>query len=413
MISPVNNPVAFYVPTRLDQNAFPDHLWPYAAYFLNLLHWKWICWQGDDNGFIRLKHKYITRIIPRAYWAGIRDKLVGRGIVLESRSFESGRKALGFKLAPNYWQVQRIVCTDDKINQRIQKVYREQNQLLPVHRWLVSKLGDLRCDMDQAKRIFGTLHPEPESKFDVDEYRDLLYGCCQRIADGEQTLSVDRFGRVHTPITRLARQLRPCLSVNGQKLVNLDLANSQPLIAGLVASEFYRSRSAAHRLRTRAFGADSNPYFKRKPKCMDRCRDDLNAYMQLCEQGKIYEHFGEDRERVKRMFLTAMYDKSRSRPSHLQDKLVREFPSVAFMLESFKAKDYRRAAHIMQNVESTLFIGCMVRRIMEERPCVPLFTIHDSLMTTPEHVGYVELVIREAFGRLGITPTIRIERYDN
>jgi hypothetical protein len=54
-----------------------------------------------------------------------------------------------------------------------------------------------------------------------------------------------------------------------------------------------------------------------------------------------------------------------------------------------------------------VFIHRVCGRVLEERPGVPLFTIHDSLLTTPEHVGYVRGVIREEFAELGVRVTLK------
>ncbi len=78
------------------------------------------------------------------------------------------------------------------------------------------------------------------------------------LASGDYRATVCRFGRFHTPVTRLPRELRCCLSVGGARLVNVDLANSQPLIFGVLARDWLAGTpSARHRLCHMAFKADS------------------------------------------------------------------------------------------------------------------------------------------------------------
>lgn len=65
----------------------------------------------------------------------------------------------------------------------------------------------------------------------------------------------------------------------------------------------------------------------------------------------------------------------------------------------------------MQHAESSLFIGAVCGRIMREGPSVPILTIHDSLLTTPQYVDYAESVIREEFDKLGVSPRLKEEDY--
>ena len=216
---------------------------------------------------------------------------------------------------------------------------------------------------------------------------------------------------VDTALTSLKKELRTCLKVNGQRLVGLDLANSQPLIAGLVAQQFHRSNKAAVRLRDRIFKDKSNPYHRRHLQQSDTDRLDLKRYIEICEKGQLYESLmenGDDRDRVKCRFLTSMYGKN-NWCDPLKDRLTRLYPSVAGMLTFLKAHDYRHAAHVMQNAEAVIFIHSIADRIRQERPDLPIYTIHDSILTTPDTLDYVRSIILETFERLGVYPLLRPE----
>jgi hypothetical protein len=55
-----------------------------------------------------------------------------------------------------------------------------------------------------------------------------------------------------------------------------------------------------------------------------------------------------------------------------------------------------------------VFICGVCRRVMRERPDLPVFTIHDCIYTVPGGAEYVRGVIVDEFGRLGVRP--RLER---
>ena len=117
---------------------------------------------------------------------------------------------------------------------------------------------------------------------------------------------------------------------------------------------------------------------------------------------------GDDRDQIKRGFLTAMYGKNHWRDP-LKDQLTQLYPSVAGMLTSLKRHNYRHAAHVLQNAEAVIFIHTIADRIRQERPELPIYTIHDSILTVPPAIGYVRAVILDVFDRLGVHPFLRME----
>lgn len=52
-------------------------------------------------------------------------------------------------------------------------------------------------------------------------------------------------------------------------------------------------------------------------------------------------------------------------------------------------------------------INRVCRRIMVEIPEAPIFTIHDSILTTSPYPPSIEAIILEEFQSLGIRPTLR------
>ena len=292
-----------------------------------------------------------------------------------------------------------------------------------------------------AESIIDGMVPSLDTPFTEGEYRALLIEQAQRfnqqIIDGTPELSVCRYGRVHTAITRLPATLRRCLSFDGQPLVGIDLRNSQPLFCGLVAVEAIGSRQSRSRL-MRFKPSAGKPYGRTKEasphtppitigestqvvenkagykSCLADIPD-LAAYLDECEQGKFYDSLmspGEDRGRFKQRFFADVLFGRDNYPSELRDRFSGQYPTVAAMLADLKQKDYRRPSWLMQTGESTLFIGRVCRRLMAGCPNIPLATIHDSFLTTEEHADYVQGVAMEEFARLGVNPTFKRETYD-
>lgn len=425
----------------------PQHL-PGAAWFLNLIHWKWICWRADDDGFVRLKSDYLRRVISRSSLSEIRTVLADAGIIDWDRFYIQGCRSMRYRLREPYQRTRVMDCTDSKLCRKIRKLQRATEQeLLPVHRWLRGRLTLLEFDIQRAESIISGMFPDADSPLEPDEYRNRLLEQAQSLDDqlcfGTPELTVCRFGRVHTATTRLPASLRRCLAFNGQHLVGIDLSNSQPLFAGLAAVDHCSSRSKKERLRkfsppvSNLYGrlrtptTPSPPHSQPPPITMaeksqtvfskgsyESClcdKPDLKEYLIECEQGDFYESLmlpGEERSWIKRRVLIDSFYGEGCYTSPIQERFDAQYPTVAGMLADLKTHDHRRPSWIMQTRESTMFIGQICRRIMVEKPDIPLATIHDSFLTTEQHADYVHAVGMAEFTRLRVTPTFKRETYD-
>ena len=138
------------------------------------------------------------------------------------------------------------------------------------------------------------------------------------------------------------------------------------------------------------------------------------TYLDICEQGQLYETLtepGENRQQTKQRLLVDVLCSDASYPSDVRDRFTSMFPRETSVLRALRSKDDCRSAWILQNVESSIFISRICRRIMSERPDVPVFTTHDCLSTIPRHVEFVESVAKDEFARLNLYPKFAREIY--
>ena len=150
---------------------------------------------------------------------------------------------------------------------------------------------------------------------------------------------------------------------------------------------------------------------------------DYAEYMRVCEAGLFYESLLTESERAKGKaararlkvrFYRVLFGRNKGRSrfrNKLRERFRDRYPTAAAVLKALKARNYRHSSHVLQNFEATVFIYRVCGRIMKEKPDLFVATIHDSILTTPDNVEYVEAVIREEFARLGVTPTLRRESY--
>ena len=409
-----SKPLAFYVPKNLDWEWFAPPDRDYVGYLLNLIRWKWVIWKADARGYSRLSFEYLRKIVPERRLSRILRRLEALGVIDVDARFLAGQQSKGFKLLPDYWQTQRQLCEHPGILAAVNRAYQNEGAAARLQlNAAYPLLNQLDIDLDQAHRIIATLFPNNgETSMPTEEYRAILSNLCQMIADKAHEASVDRYGRFHSLVTRLARPLRCCLTASGQQLVHLDVCNSQPLIAGIVAREYVTSRFKAASLRNRSFLENTpDPYKGGLTGLSTRSGipTDLQAYLELAQAGTLYEAFmqaGADRDTVKRSFLTAMYGQSHWRDA-ISDQLARQFPSITQTLLGLKKVDYRHASRLMQNVEACIFMDRIVRQIRRQQPTLFFTPIHDSILTIPSGTDRVQQVIKNEFAKLGIYPTVK------
>jgi hypothetical protein len=85
------------------------------------------------------------------------------------------------------------------------------------------------------------------------------------------------------------------------------------------------------------------------------------------------------------------------------------FPTITSILDSLKENKKNSVALILQRLESDLFLNNITKYISEADPEIPMFTIHDAILTTPEHVEYVNNIMTEIISNtIGVIPLISI-----
>ena len=90
------------------------------------------------------------------------------------------------------------------------------------------------------------------------------------------------------------------------------------------------------------------------------------------------------------------------------------FPTVYKIFSCIKKGDKTDLPKLLQRIESYIVLDRICLRIAQERPYLPIFTLHDSVITTVGNEGYVEAIMREELTLcIGYTPQFKIERWTN
>lgn len=178
---------------------------------------------------------------------------------------------------------------------------------------------------------------------------------------------VDSYGRYHSPFTNIIKDIRNALLCSGKEVVGYDFANFQPALLTLYA-------------RT---GID-----------FEIPLDERDMYFDICQRGSLYEFIAEHspgrptRKKVKTSFCKMLNmmneDMKRMTVFPVFDEL---FPTYSRIVQEIKKHDHREMTRFLQNVETEVIFGGVVREFMG-RSSVPFFTVHDSIYVerSEEHI---------------------------
>jgi hypothetical protein len=435
------------VPARFDAARHPalKGLADEAHYVLHRIVNLSVTYRHGAGDFVPVGHQTLRTFMQPKAVAVVLAALRRAGAVerdgrfLPRRLDPAGKgKSFGYRLTPAMWAggLRRLEVGKASLAAKVRRhrVTRDgrpvaEAELDPVHRYLLAWLRRTRIDVERAYRIVNA-SPVPLGRrgrtkvavgyaatVEAQRRAAALRCTCDAIAGGEPDVSVCPYGRFHSPVTRLLTEARPCLSVDGQPLVSLDVRNSQVVFFALLllgdartyeADEMYTSKGVmppGHEpVRPRDGGGLGAGWAGLVPA-------DVVRFASLTLAGTIYDHLmaavhEADRKAFKqRFFAEVLYgDPSRHyvRASPLTAVFRKQFPTVwAFVLRQ-KRDGYERLAREMQRRESAFMLHRVCRRLMEHHPAVPVLTIHDSVLTTRPHVGLVRRVMREEFERLGV-----------
>lgn len=258
----------------------------------------------------------------------------------------------------------------------------------------------------------------------------------EKIESGNYTPSIDTSaGRLHSPLTQLKSELRQFLSYNGKKLIAIDVKNSQPYLSTILLNEEKISEHGVLNLVGLYNNNYSNPdniysimfaVFVNNNKTSEKTR----IFKDLVASGQFYEQFAqllldngviedngaeENRKKAKEIMFTSMFV-ANNQAMHIEAVKIfkKTFPEVYDVFYQIKKSkgEHRALALVLQNLEAQFVLERACRIISEFNPNVPLFTVHDSIVTTPEYVPIIRLVLKNVLTEaVGIKPTLKTEEW--
>jgi hypothetical protein len=184
-------------------------------------------------------------------------------------------------------------------------------------------------------------------------------------------------GRFFSNITNMKKELRKYLRVDGERLMEVDVRNCQPLTLVPVLEE-------------------------QGVECPE--------YRKLCEEGTLYDFLAEkagiSRDQAKRELIACTFFGRNGSRSATKTAFREAFPKVAKAIRAIKRQDYAELARRLQRAESSLIVRTACDQLRKGHPKMFFTPIHDSVVAKPGDIETIACFIREAFASIGIDPTI-------
>jgi hypothetical protein len=237
---------------------------------------------------------------------------------------------------------------------------------------------------------------------------------------------------LHTILTSLPKDLRSYIKYNKEVLVSLDISNSQPFIISTILNQiikssldfnlmnsfinkFYKinsfynlyistmsdhSKEALIEINSfinnvingTFYELYSNVLFKEKLLFLDIDKQCVFLESSVNNDGKYNSHrfFKSKRKASKYIILKTLFSSVNCHHSFIK-VFQKEYPNVfKFIQKVKKGKEKNFFPILLQNIEADCILDYCTKNIAKKHPEMPLFTIHDSIITTLRYKDELE-----------------------
>ncbi|MCI0716745.1 MAG: hypothetical protein L0Y77_10610 [Chlorobi bacterium] len=438
---------SFYVPENLDyEKEFPYK--PYHhLYIMHKIHTERIIHRKTiKNGYVKLNMATLQNILHWRDTKRVLENLKKGGFIECDNHFIVGEKSRGYRLVAEYGGKTRRVEVEDRVIIRRLRRFNDSRAKLypPKYQRLKDYLELVEIDYKKANKFIEENCTEEKynlkrqalknssrnylKEFNFEDWKNIYQHSVDSIyfKDDLYFVKDDTGHRVHTNITNLPKDLRQFLSYKGERLSNLDIANSQPFMLSviLILSAKMTSTFSLENVIFNSLNKSNTsystplPYSNNVSLSLNLMPEDVKRYIDLTSNGVLYEYLmqdlGEcDRQELKhKLFERVFYrDSNNKKREFKEEKIFRSyFPTVTELIKEFKAENYKKLPIEMQRKESEIVLERIAMRILREFPECYFLTIHDSILTPQSNGNLVKSVMEEEFQKFcGIVPRIKIE----
>lgn len=467
----------FYLPENLDLDSLirnnPPNFRPFKRdklrYFLHIINAIPLLNKDklyDEYTYINAK---VIQTVIQNYKQYISYAIEDLQIVECDNHYIPGEKSLGYKFIDKYQSDLVSVDVKEFTLRKCLRVAKNRREASVKDLSFLTKFFDaskLKIDLEKVNefleternlkllhshlvdRDFKTQKPkDPQTQYNHSKMS------AERLSQGQYHLNRDdNVYRFHSNLTNMRSMIRNAITYDGQKLIAVDIKNSQPYLSTILLTSnfwaieknearlnlpqslsFYKPNESYKSFSNREISISNIDISKRDSYIMigeipqlliDR---EFSSYINLVVRGQLYEflqsHFQMEtglnfveRKEVKKAVFQVLFTDNRyigqetAKPKRLFKAL---FPEVYEVFSAIKREDKTLLPRLLQSIESYLIVNIIAKRISIEYPDAPIFTIHDSITTTDEYIDVVERIMTEELTKaIGYAPTLDRQHWD-
>lgn len=380
-----------------------------------------------------------------------------------------GEKSLGYKFVDKYQTAVASVEVQDFVHRKCLKVAKNRREKSLKELDFLTRFFDptkLEIDLPKVKEFLETEHTlkqvyphlqdldfkTQKPKNPQTQYNHSIMSA-ERLSNGQYHLNRDEnVYRFHSNLTNMRGMIRNAVTYDGQKLIAVDIKNSQPYLSTILLTNnfwaieknearinlpqslsFYKPNLSLSSNSKRVLSISNIDISNRDSYIMigeipqlliDR---EFNAYIKLVVKVQLYEFLQTnfqlqtglnfvDRKDVKKAVFQVLFTDNRfiaqetAKPKRIFKEL---FPEVYEVFSAIKREDKTLLPRLLQSIESYLMVNIIAKRISIEFPNAPIYTIHDSITTTAEYIDDVERIMTEELTKaIGYAPTLDRQHWD-
>lgn len=252
------------------------------------------------------------------------------------------------------------------------------------------------------------------------------------------TRKLEADNRLHTNLTNLPKTLRPFLRYGGEKLYSRDICTSQPFFLVYLIEYIYLYRDIPCKDSTNL------PIYTLMLEELCNClltegfREDYEKLKGWVLYGDIYNELGDllfpnqdiekvtvkefskvegiyvdveyksKRDAMKVITLTIFYSALKTKNPQIK-KFKQLFPNFSKLLDLLKQSNHKNFSKMLQHIEANCIIDYVTKKLSIDYPQMPLYTIHDSIMTTESYRAILDTEMPKLISEscLGLKPQIK------
>lgn len=417
-------------------------------YILDTIIQRGIKYNASKQGyFVELNAVLLQRRIHN--YKSYLSYLLDNQVIETDNQYIKGEKSRSYRLHQNFLRSGYVSDVIRKTS--LIKKSRERKQIekrLEGYEYLTKWFNSrLKVDLEGAKaRLIRLMKKEALEEVDnVRERYHLRMLSVEQINNSDFYITIDNTAnRVHTNLTNLKSELRNYLTYDGKQLCSIDIKNSQPFICTILFSpDFYKKSKGftLYNISPKVF----HQIFPQLPTISSllptlsplmlvntpesQSGKDFQLFSKLVDKGNLYKYFSqkfheqhnvlyrvdvpEEKDMLKDVLFRTLYSDNRffGAPEALPKRFFQSlFPSVYALFAAIKKKGANTLPIILQLIESEMVVRRSALAFSKMYPNIPIYTIHDSLVTLTSHKQAAYDLLKSEFEQVfGLIPSLRVE----